>query len=163
MKVFFKTSALFLALASSVLFSQEGEPLNTYGETFAVEAYISEDFAKETNLTDQAAQSAAKLRLRRNGVPYGSLESSIATLDILVSAIEIENGAGESMDSYAFSLTLMFKRWVLDENSQDLYAAVYLNDYIGYSSTDEAKDFVLGGINDLIDEFSISFLEQNNL
>ena len=52
---------------------------------------------------------------------------------------------------------------MLDKNSQDLYAAVYLNDYIGYSSTDEAKDFVLGGINDLIDEFSISFLEQNNL
>ncbi len=163
MKAFLKISTLFLVLANSALLSQESKPLKTYGETFAVVAYISEDFAKKTTLTEQAALSTAKLRLRRNGVPYGSLESSIATLDIYVAAIEMETKDGESLNSYAFSLTLMFKRWVLDEGSQDLYAGVYVNDYIGYSDTDTAKDFVIDGINDLIDEFSISFLEENNL
>lgn len=163
MKVFFKTPILSLVLVSSVLFSQDNKPLKTYGETFAVQASISEDFEKKTTLTEQAALSTAKLRLRRNGVPYGSLENSIATLDIYISAIEIENRDGESIGSYAFSLTIVFKRWLLDENAQDLYAAVYFNDYIGYSPTDTAKDFVTDGINDLIDEFSISFLEENDL
>ncbi len=164
MKDFLRKSIPLLVLMSSILFSQDGKkPLNTYGETFAVNAYISEDFAKETNLTEQAALSTTKLRLRTNGVPYGSLESSIATLDIYVSAIEIESASGESMDSYAFSLTLVFNRWLLDEGGEDLYAATYMNDYIGYADTGTAKKFLVDGIKDLIDEFSIDFIEQNNL
>lgn len=163
MKVFLNISILFFVLANSVLFAQEEKPLKTYGETFAVQAYITEDFAKKTTLTERAATSTAKLRLRRNGVPYDSLENSIGTLEIYVAAIEVENTDGESMDSYAFSLTIMFKRWLQDENSQELYAGVYFNDYIGYAGTDTAKDFVTDGINDLIDQFSISFLEQNDL
>ncbi len=163
MKVFLKVSMLFFVLANTSLFAQEEKPLKTYGETFAVQAYITEDFAKKTTLTEQAALSTAKLRLRRNGVPYGSLENSIATLDIYVAAIEVEDTGGESMDSYAFSMTVMFKRWLVDENSQELYAGVYYNDYIGYAGTGAAKDFIIDGINDLIDEFSIRFLEENNL
>lgn len=163
-----KINTLILFLLTSMLFSQEQQSLNLFGENFALKVYIEDDieksFQRDSGVTEKGLEASFKLRLRRNGVPYvGRIEDASALLAISINGIDLKYANREKMEAKAFSFNLDFNTYLYSQKREMVWVSTYQLRNVGFAPDDEIEDLILEALYDALDTFSIDFLEQNNL
>jgi len=164
-----KTTLFTLLLLVEGLFSQEEQPLNLYGENFALQVYIEgsqieREFQRDNRMTEEGLESAFKLRLRRNGVPHvARLSDATALLAISINGVDLKYEDGDRMEAKVFSFNLEFYTYLYDQEGSSVWAVTYLRRNVGFSPDDGLEELVFDAIYPALDAFSIDFLEQNNL
>ena len=115
-------------------------------------------------ITEGGLVSNLKLRLRRNGIPYvNRMEDAHAILDVSINSIDIRYDDGEKADAIAFSFRLELNTWLLNQKGEDVWGSVYILSNLGYSPEEELKEWMIESLYEAIDQFSIDFIEENNL
>ena len=163
-----KTALLALLLFAESVFSQNEQPLNLYGENFVLQVFIADEIErslqKDSRITERGLESVFKLRLRRNGVPYvGELSNAVALLGISINGVDLTYADGDKMGGKAFSFNLEFYTYLYDQEENSVWATTYTLRNIGFAPDDELEDWLVSLIYPALDQFSIDFLEQNNL
>ena len=163
-----KTALLALLFFTESVFSQNEQPLNLYGENFALQVFIADEIErslqKDSRITERGLESVFKLRLRRNGVPHVSkLSEATALLAISINGVDLKYEDGDRMEAKAFSFNLEFYTYLYDQEGSSVWAVTYLRRNVGFSPDDGLEDLVFDAIYPALDAFSIDFLEQNNL
>ena len=163
-----KIALLALLLFTENIFSQNGQPLNLNGENFVLQVFIEDDIEralqKDSRVTERGLESVFKLRLRRNGVPYVSdLSDAVAILGISINGVDLKYADGDKMEAKAFSFNLELYTYLYDQEGNSIWAVAYTLRNVGFAPDDELEDWLISAIYPALDEFSIDFLEQNNL
>tara|TARA_B100000965_G_C19530308_1_gene730792 strand:+ start:247 stop:747 length:501 start_codon:yes stop_codon:yes gene_type:complete len=165
-----KVKHLFFTITMllGLLFSQESSGLNLHGNSFTLRVNIPEDsklsLQQNSMITEGGLVSNLKLRLRRNGIPYvNRMEDAHAILDVSINSIDIRYDDGEKADAIAFSFRLELNTWLLNQKGEDVWGSVYILSNLGYSPEEELKEWMIESLYEAIDQFSIDFIEENNL
>ena len=154
---------LFTVFCGSFLFSQELQI--SPRKTFSV---VVEEMGYDSPVSVSEVGSRVKLRLRNNGVPYATEDSSLAKDGFLYININVMPHLYETdrrkTGSYSFYVKIAYRRPVFAYDTSRIWVSVWEDGSLGFSPTSTGVRKLVFEKNDsFVDSFSIKFLEENNL